>query len=162
MRWTLANQLTLARIALVPLMVAAFYLPVWGGKLAAALFVLAAITDGLDGWLARVRNETTSFGSFLDPVADKLLVATALVLLTAHGQVHELAAAVIIGREIAISALREWLAGQRTRLAVSWLGKLKTVAQMVAIPMVFWQEPVAGIAVGWWGNLLLWLAAVLT
>ena len=163
MRWTLANRLTFARILAVPLFIAAFLAP-WpiGPQIAAILFALASFTDWLDGWLARARDETTPLGRFLDPVADKLLVVSALVLLVARGWVPALAAIVIIGREIAISALREWLAHHQSRLAVSLLGKLKTAAQMIAIALLLWHEPIAGIsahAIGLW---LLWLAVVLT
>ena len=163
MRWTLANRLTFARILAVPLFIAAFLTP-WhaGPQVAAILFALASLTDWLDGWLARARDETTPLGRFLDPVADKLLVVSALVLLVARGWAPALAAIVIIGREIAISALREWLAHHQSRLAVSLLGKLKTVAQMAAITLLLWHEPVAGWPVHEIGLGLLWLAALLT
>lgn len=136
---TLANQLTLLRIIFIPLFVAVFYLPFWWAHLAcAAIFSIAAITDWLDGYVARKYNQSTSFGAFLDPVADKLMVAIALLLLVS---IHNdsawfvSAAAVIVGREIVISALREWMAeiGQRASIAVSFIGKVKTTLQMIAI-----------------------------
>lgn len=136
---TLANQLTLLRIVLIPLFVVVFYLPFkWAHFAAAMIFSVAAITDWLDGYVARKYNQSTPFGAFLDPVADKLMVAIALLLLV--GLHHEspwfaAAAAVIVGREIVISALREWMAemGQRASVAVSYIGKIKTTLQMTAI-----------------------------
>lgn len=136
---TLANQLTLLRILLIPLFVVVFYLPfTWAHMATALIFSLAAITDWADGYVARKYNQSTPFGAFLDPVADKLMVAIALLLLvTLH---HEsawfvVAAAIIVGREIIISALREWMAelGQRASVAVSFIGKIKTTLQMIAI-----------------------------
>lgn len=135
----LANQLTLLRIVLIPLFVVVFYLPFkWAHFASAMIFSVAAITDWLDGYVARKFNQSTAFGAFLDPVADKLMVAIALLLLV--GLHHEspwfaAAAAVIVGREIIISALREWMAelGQRASIAVSYIGKVKTTLQMVAI-----------------------------
>ena len=136
--YTLPNILTLIRILLIPFFIFAFYLPLsWGPLLAAGLFVLAAITDMLDGYLARKLNQTSKFGAFLDPVADKLMVAAALVVVT---EIYSawwitIPAIVMIGREIVISALREWMAemGERGQVAVNWLGKVKTIAQMVAL-----------------------------
>jgi len=163
MRWTLATRLTLVRIALAPLMVAGFYAPfAWGHELAAVVFAVASLTDWLDGWLARARNEITPFGRFLDPVADKLIVAAALVALVDRGWASPIAAMIIIAREIAISALREWLAERNATLAVSALGKLKTVAQMVAITLLLWHEPLFGWPTAFVGAWLLWLAAALT
>lgn len=136
---TLANQLTLLRIIFIPLFVVIFYLPfAWAHLSCALLFTLAAITDWLDGYVARKYNQSTSFGAFLDPVADKLMVAIALLLLVSihHDSAWFVAAAaVIVGREIVISALREWMAeiGQRASVAVSFIGKIKTTLQMVAI-----------------------------
>jgi CDP-diacylglycerol--glycerol-3-phosphate 3-phosphatidyltransferase len=136
---TFANQLTLLRIVLIPLFVVIFYLPVsWAHFTCAIIFSVAAITDWLDGYVARKYNQSTAFGAFLDPVADKLMVAIALLLLvTIH---HDsawfvAAAAIIVGREIVISALREWMAelGQRASVAVSFIGKIKTTLQMMAI-----------------------------
>lgn len=136
---TLANRLTLARIVLIPLFVAVFYLPFWWSHLLTAIiFSLAAITDWADGYVARKYNQSTPFGAFLDPVADKLMVAIALLLLVSihyDSAWFVVAAAVIVGREIVISALREWMAamGKRASVAVSYIGKLKTTLQMTAI-----------------------------
>ena len=135
---TLANQLTLFRIVLIPLLVVVFYLPFqWSYPASALIFSIAAITDWLDGYVARRYNQSTAFGAFLDPVADKLMVAVALVLLVG---VHAnpwfaIPAVIIVGREIVISALREWMAelGKRASVAVSFVGKVKTTMQMVAI-----------------------------
>ncbi|NDB14742.1 MAG: excinuclease ABC subunit UvrC, partial [Betaproteobacteria bacterium] len=137
----LPNWLTWARVVAIPMLVGLFFLPIPSelrDALATALFVLAAATDWLDGWLARKLSVTTAFGAFLDPVADKLIVAAALVMLLTLGRVEAWIAFVIIGREITISALREWMAelGQRKSVAVHWVGKLKTVAQLVSIPML--------------------------
>ncbi|WP_308367491.1 MULTISPECIES: CDP-diacylglycerol--glycerol-3-phosphate 3-phosphatidyltransferase [unclassified Microbulbifer] len=135
---TLANQLTLLRVALIPVFVLVFYLPYkWSYMASAIIFAAAAVTDWLDGYLARKLNQSTPFGAFLDPVADKLMVATALVLLVGLHQNawFTIAAAVIIGREIAVSGLREWMAelGQRASVAVTVVAKFKTTAQMAAI-----------------------------
>ena len=134
----LPNSLTLIRIALIPLFVVVFYLPYeWARPAAALIFSLAGITDWLDGYFARKLGQTSAFGAFLDPVADKLMVAVALVLIvhTDPRLLIALSAAVIIGREIVVSALREWMAelGERTSVAVSYIGKVKTAFQMVAI-----------------------------
>ncbi len=134
----LPNILTVLRVLLIPILVAAWFLPMkFAGQLTAGIFLLAAITDWLDGWLARRWQQESAFGAFLDPVADKLMVAAALVLLVDafDSAWVTLAAMIIIGREIVVSALREWMSeiGQRAQVAVSWLGKLKTTAQMVAI-----------------------------
>lgn len=161
------NTLTLLRILLIPVFVAAFYLPLrWAHVLAAALFGLAALTDWLDGYLARRLDQTSTLGAFLDPVADKLMVAVALVLLVQRHPTVWLAlpAAIIIGREITISALREWMAeiGERRRVAVSSVGKLKTVAQMVALLCLLFREPILGLPTWRIGFGLLYVAAVLT
>lgn len=155
---------------MIPLLVALYYLPSGvldvptRDALAAFAFIFAALTDWLDGWLARRWNQTSSFGAFLDPVADKLMVSAALLILLALGRVDVLVALVIIGREIAISALREWMAqlGARASVAVNWLGKVKTVAQMVAIPCLLFYRPVFDIDIAWWGTRLIEVAAVLT
>jgi CDP-diacylglycerol---glycerol-3-phosphate 3-phosphatidyltransferase len=172
--WTAPNLLTLLRIFLIPVFIAAYYLPFrWASMLAMTLFVLAALTDWLDGYLARRLNQSSPFGAFLDPVADKLMVASALVLLTADARVHSLVldfrlfaivVLIIIGREITVSALREWMAelGERARVAVSFLGKFKTIGQMVAIPFLLYREPLFGLPVFRIGELLLYLAAGLT
>jgi cardiolipin synthase len=133
--------------------------------LGTGLFVLAAVTDAIDGWLARRWGQESAFGAFLDPVADKLLVCAALVLLLELNRVGTLVAVIIIGREITISALREWMAsaGARASVAVHWLGKLKTIAQLVAIPMLLFDQPLFGvIPVAQWGSWLIVLAAGLT
>jgi CDP-diacylglycerol--glycerol-3-phosphate 3-phosphatidyltransferase len=160
------NILTLLRILLIPVLVGVFYLP-WGANVLATLvFALAALTDWFDGYLARRWNQTSAFGAFLDPVADKLVVAVALVLLVeAHSTVWmAIPAAVIIGREITISALREWMAeiGQRATVAVSMIGKIKTTAQMTALLMLLYEEPLLGIPIYEIGFVSLYIAAILT
>jgi cardiolipin synthase len=163
--------LTWLRVALIPLMVGVFYLPdEWLGPFdqgvaSTAIFIVAAVTDWLDGFLARRWNETSSFGAFLDPVADKLMVAGALLVLVQLERVDAMIAFVIIGREITISALREWMAqiGASKSVAVSSIGKIKTIAQMVAIPMLLYYDDLFGIIdTRLWGQLLLGVAAVLT
>ena len=148
---TLANQLTLMRIVLIPLFVVAFYLPFkWAHFASMLIFSIAAITDWADGYVARKYNQSTPFGAFLDPVADKLMVAIALLLLvTIH---HDsawfaVAASVIVGREIIISALREWMAtlGKRASVAVSYIGKIKTTLQMTAIIVLLADLPWAWV-----------------
>lgn len=164
------NFLTWLRILLIPLVVAVFYLPSdWLNSqqmnlVAALMFAIAAVTDWLDGYLARILNQTSAFGAFLDPVADKLMVAAALIVLVQLSRVDALIALIIIGREITISALREWMAsiGARASVAVSAIGKLKTVAQMVAILFLLFHEPFGGINIQQLGTWLIWLAAVLT
>jgi CDP-diacylglycerol---glycerol-3-phosphate 3-phosphatidyltransferase len=164
---TIPNQLTLLRILLIPVFVVAFYSSFkWNNLIACLIFSLAAITDILDGYLARKLNQTSTLGAFLDPVADKLMVAVVLVLLVQQNPVIYLAlpAAIIIGREITVSALREWMAeiGARSKVAVSVLGKLKTVAQMVALGFLIFKEPVFGLPVYMIGLVLLYFAATLT
>lgn len=163
--------LTWLRVALIPLVVGVFYLPdSWlddhaKGLASTIIFIVAAITDWIDGYLARRWNETSAFGAFLDPVADKLMVAGALLILVEFRDVSAVLAFIIIGREIAISALREWMAqiGASKSVAVSSLGKIKTIAQMVAIPMLLYQGLVFDILdTTLWGTGLLWIAAVLT
>jgi CDP-diacylglycerol---glycerol-3-phosphate 3-phosphatidyltransferase len=167
----LPNTLTWLRIALIPMFVAVFYLPdgwVPGhltNLIATALFLLASLTDWLDGWLARRLDQMSAFGAFLDPVADKLMVAAALIVLVDLGRAGVDVALIIIGREIAISALREWMAriGQAKEVAVAFIGKLKTTAQMIAIILLLYHDPVLGwpytFLLGSW---LLYLAAALT
>ncbi|MGC4027940.1 MAG: CDP-diacylglycerol--glycerol-3-phosphate 3-phosphatidyltransferase [Steroidobacteraceae bacterium] len=167
MNWNLPNILTWMRIVAIPLMVALFYLPHhWSDRFAGLLFAAAAITDSLDGYFARRMGLTSRLGAFLDPVADKLIVAVALVLLVSKDPqpVLVLTACVIIGREIAISALREWMAelGQRTRVAVSQLGKYKTILQMVGLSMMLFRYPLGGVDIYRVGLWLTVLAAVLT
>ncbi len=163
----LPNQLTLLRMGLIPLLVVIFYLPYqWAHPLAAAIFTIAAITDWLDGYLARKYDQTTPFGAFLDPVADKLMVVVALVLLV---ELHAspwfaIPAVVIVGREIVISALREWMAelGKRASVAVSFMGKIKTTVQMIAIIVLLAFYPKVGSWQTVLGYVLLYAAALLT
>lgn len=165
--WNIPNILTLLRILLIPVFVAVFYLPFGWARLACAvIFTVAAITDWLDGYLARRWDQTSPLGAFLDPVADKLMVAVALVLLV---QVEAsiliaLPAAVIIGREITVSALREWMAeiGARAKVKVSMAGKVKTVLQMVSIVLLILGSPFLGLPLYWPAMLLLYIAALLT
>ncbi len=161
------NTLTLLRIVLIPVFVLLFYLPLpWARLACATVFLVAAITDWIDGYLARRLEQTSRFGAFLDPVADKLMVAAALVLLVEADPrpLLSIAAVVIIGREITISALREWMAelGSRATVAVSMVGKVKTVAQMTAIVLLLHRDPLFGIEVYTIGLVLLYLAAALT
>ena len=170
MRLSLPNILTWGRILLIPLLIVVFYIPdgmlAFSGKnlTAALIFTLAAITDWLDGYLARRFNQTTRFGAFLDPVADKLMVTTALVILVWLDRVGIFVAAIIIGRELAISALREWMAiiGESRGVAVSYIGKLKTGAQMIAIILLFLFEPIYFIPTYILGTILVYIAVVLT
>lgn len=163
--------LTWLRVALIPLIVGVFYLPdLWlspfaKGAASTTIFVVAAFTDWLDGFLARRWNETSAFGAFLDPVADKLMVVGALLVLVDLDRVNAVFAFIIIGREITISALREWMAqiGAARSVAVSSIGKIKTVAQMVAIPMLLYYDSIGiWIDTRFWGFWLLAIAAVLT
>lgn len=169
---TIPNVLTLLRLAVIPVVLGLFYVD-WshGREAAAILFAVAAITDWFDGWLARQLGQTSKFGAFLDPVADKLLVAVSLVMLLhdAHrsgdsGAVLAVLVAVIIGREITISALREWMAelGARTSVAVGMVGKVKTTFQMVAIWLMLWRDPLFGLPTYKLGFWLLFVAAALT
>jgi cardiolipin synthase len=170
MPFNIPNLLTWARILMIPLVVGVFYLPPsWLGasdmNLAATVFfVIAAVTDWFDGWLARKLGQTSAFGAFLDPVADKLMVAAALAILLELGRVDAVIAIVIIGREITISALREWMAkiGAAKSVAVSFLGKLKTTAQMVAIPLLLYQDPLGPVNSQMLGTWLIYAAALLT
>ena len=168
---TLPNLVTWLRILLIPLIVGVYYLPEeWlsysGQNVAAtAIFIVAALTDWLDGYLARVLNQMSAFGAFLDPVADKLVVVAALIVLLNLGRVDMVVGLIIIGREIAISALREWMArvGQAKSVAVAFVGKVKTVGQMVAIPMLLFDDVLFGIVdCRWAGTILINVAAVLT
>ena len=174
MRWNTPNILTTLRMALIPLLIVAYYLPYhWTHIAAAGVFLAAAATDWLDGYLARKLKQLSSFGAFLDPVADKLVVVAALVLLAADGKIQDAVwekhifttvIFIIIAREIAVSALREWMARAKetARVAVSMLGKLKTVAQMSAIALLLYREPIFGIPIFKVGETLLYLAATLT
>jgi cardiolipin synthase len=167
----LPNLITWLRIILIPLLIGIFYLPdAWlsdGGKniTACAVFVVAALSDWLDGYLARALDQTSAFGAFLDPVADKLVVAAALVVLLQLGRVDAIVALIIIGREIAISALREWMAsiGRSKNVAVAFVGKIKTASQMIAIPMLLYHDNLFGVlSVHWLGTFLINVAALLT
>ena len=164
---TIPNSLTLARILLIPILVVVFYLPFnWTGLAAAVIFSAAAITDWFDGYLARKLNQFSDFGAFLDPVADKLMVAVALVVLLERYP-HlwfSLPAMIIIGREIVISALREWMAeiGKRTSVAVSYVGKLKTTLQMIAIIILLAQTTLDSRWIEFIGFAALYVAAGLT
>jgi len=167
MKLTVPTMLTLLRIMLIPVLVLVFYLPYkWTNFAAAFIFAFASVTDWLDGWIARRYNQFSAFGAFLDPVADKLMVAIALLLtVQKHPTVWmALWAAVIIGREIAVSALREWMAelGQRATVKVATIGKIKTIVQMVALVCLLYQEPLLGINVFVMGEWLLAAAALLT
>lgn len=167
----LPNLVTWCRILMIPLIVGVFYLPeAWlqaenKNIAATGIFIVAALTDWLDGYLARVLDEMSAFGAFLDPVADKLMVAGALVVLLHLERVEPLVALIIIGREIAISALREWMAqmGQSKSVAVAFIGKLKTTGQMVAIPLLLFHDELFGLFnCQWLGTILINVAAVLT
>ena len=166
----LPNLITVLRILLIPLIVGVFYVPdAWlsyeGKNIAAtAIFIFAAVTDWLDGYLARTLNQMSAFGAFLDPVADKLVVIGALIVLLFLNRVDMVVALIIIGREIAISALREWMArvGQHKSVAVAFVGKLKTVMQMVAIPLLLFEDSLFGIDCNALGTVMIYVAAVLT
>ena len=167
MQLNLPLALTIGRVAAIPVVLGLFYLPVpHARQMAALLFIAAAITDILDGYLARRWNQESAFGAFLDPVADKLLVAVSLVMLLRDepGGLLAVVVAIIIGREITISALREWMAelGQRTSVAVNWVGKVKTICQLTAISMMLWQQSTFGIPIYLMGYALLLVAAGLT
>ena len=165
--WNIPNILTWTRIAAIPVVVGTYYLPYhWANPVAGLLFAAAGITDSLDGYLARKLGQITRLGAFLDPVADKLIVATALILLVAQdtrGFVTAMAL-VIIGREITISALREWMAelGQRGKVAVNWLGKVKTVFQVLGLTFMLYRNPLLGLPIYEIGVGLTAAAAVLT
>ena len=171
MPFNLPILLTWLRVALIPVFVALFYLPAdWITPVAvnvwsAVIFAVAAVTDWFDGFLARRWGQTSAFGAFLDPVADKLIVAAALILLVHLDRTSSLLAMIIIGREITISALREWMAemGQRKSVAVAYIGKLKTTVQMLAILLLLYHEPVIPyVSTDLLGNVLMVVAAVLT
>ncbi len=167
MKLTVPNILTLFRIVLVPILVVTFYLPFKGANLVAAgMFALGAITDWLDGWIARRFGQMSAFGAFLDPVADKLTVTVTLFLLVQADPSMYMAVvcAIIVGREITISALREWMAviGERSKVSVATLGKFKTILQMVAIIILLWRQPFIGLPLYEVGQVMLGIAAVLT
>ena len=166
--WTIPTLLTLTRIAAIPFIAGLFYLPIDNASrnlLATVMFVVFALTDWLDGYLARKLNQTSAFGAFLDPVADKFLVCASLLVLVHLGRVDVLVSLIIIGREIAISALREWMAqiGAKRSVAVHMLGKLKTTMQMVAIPFLLYDGTLFGVIdTAAWGFVLIWIAGILT
>lgn len=171
MEYNIPNLLTSFRIVLVPVVVVFFYLPVyWGEQVAAAVFMVAAITDLFDGYLARKWGQTSAFGAFLDPVADKVIVSVALILLVDKNPTDypsifmTLAAIIIIGREITISALREWMAelGSRNSVAVSIIGKVKTTTQMTALVWLLYGQPLFGFHLVEAGFVLLYIAVFLT
>lgn len=169
MQLTTPTILTFIRIALVPVLVLFFYLPYsWSNMACVVIFVTAAITDIADGYIARKTGQTSRFGAFLDPVADKIMVTTALVLLVQRQETREaffaIAAAIIVGREITISALREWMSeiGESSLVSVTWVGKTKTVFQMTAIGFLLYHENMGFIPIAPIGELLLYTAAVLT
>ncbi|MCP3869475.1 MAG: CDP-diacylglycerol--glycerol-3-phosphate 3-phosphatidyltransferase [Gammaproteobacteria bacterium] len=167
MNWNVPNILTLLRIALIPVFVVVFYLPwVWAAQVCALVFTAAALTDLLDGYFARRLNQESSMGAFLDPVADKLMVTTALILLVEADPSPALAipVVIIIGREITISALREWMAelGARAQVAVSMIGKIKTTVQMIAIIMLIYRADIWELPTYITGFVLLYVAAILT
>ncbi|PIQ44327.1 MAG: CDP-diacylglycerol--glycerol-3-phosphate 3-phosphatidyltransferase [Gammaproteobacteria bacterium CG11_big_fil_rev_8_21_14_0_20_46_22] len=161
------NILTLLRIFLIPVFVVCYYLPFASGPIIAAMvFIVAGVTDWLDGYLARKLHQASKFGAFLDPVADKLMVAVALVLMVSNPHLNYIAipSAVIIGREIAISALREWMAelGKRANVAVGFVGKLKTAMQLAAIPILVGAIAIQAEWFRWAGYILLYVSAILT
>ena len=168
MFFSIPNIMTWTRIAAIPFIVFIFDVPLdfeTKNVIATVLFVLFALTDWLDGYLARRLNQTSAFGAFLDPVADKFLVCASLLVLVDLGRVDVIVALLIIGREIAISSLREWMAliGAAKSVAVNLLGKLKTALQMVAIPFLLFDGTLWGwLDTGIWGTVLIWLAAFLT
>ena len=166
MKLNLATILTLVRIAAIPVIVACFYWKApYARPLAGILFGIAAITDLIDGYIARNYGQMSRFGAFLDPVADKLIVVAALVVLLQLGRVEPVIALIIIGREIAISALREWMAkiGRSGSVAVAYVGKVKTASQMIAIPLLLFHDDVLGVLnAQWLGTILINAAAVLT
>jgi len=169
MTMTVPTMLTLLRIALVPVLVLFFYLPFeWSSLACTVVFVLAAVTDIADGYIARKTGQISRFGEFLDPVADKIMVATALILLVQRQETYQvifaLSAAIIIGRELTISALREWMSeiGEQAVLKVSGIGKLKTIFQMTAIGFLLYHDNMAWIPIALIGELLLYTAAALT
>lgn len=167
MKFNVPTTLTLLRILLIPVLVLVFYLPVdWSNLAAVAIFSFAALTDWLDGYLARRWQQMTAFGAFLDPVADKLMVAVALVLVVQSDQspLLAIAAAVIIGREITVTSLREWMAeiGEKAKVKVSWLGKIKTAFQMLSIAVLLYGSDYGTVPLRDIGYILLYVAAFLT
>ncbi|OIP98877.1 MAG: CDP-diacylglycerol--glycerol-3-phosphate 3-phosphatidyltransferase [Zetaproteobacteria bacterium CG2_30_46_52] len=163
MNWTLSNRITALRIVFVPLFVIAFFLPEPVSYYSTAIiFAIAGWSDWFDGYLARTRNEVTSFGRFLDPVADKLLVTTALILLVQGGYANVVLVVIIVSREVIVSALREWMAERNVIVHVSQMGKWKTVVQMCAIEGLLIHVDVYGFPMHEAGTVLLWLATALS
>jgi len=170
MPFNLPNLITWSRILLIPFIVGVYYLPdAWlsldaKNIVATSIFIFAAITDWLDGYLARALDQMSAFGAFLDPVADKLMVAGALIVLLQLGRVESVVALIIIGREIAISALREWMAtiGKSKSVAVAFVGKIKTASQMIALPLLLYHDALFGVNCQALGTVLINVAAVLT
>ena len=168
MFWTIPTLMTWTRIVAIPLIVGVFYAPIdpaTRNLIATVMFVVFAATDWLDGFLARKLNQTSSFGAFLDPVADKFLVCASLLVLVHLQRADVFVALIIIGREIAISALREWMAqiGASKSVAVHMIGKVKTTVQMLAIPFLLYDGRLFGVIyTGVWGTWLIWASAVLT
>jgi len=166
-RTNIALWLTFARIFAIPVVAILYFLPFrWAHPVTAIIFLLIAITDWLDGYLARYFKQTTKLGAFLDPVADKLLVSLVLIMIVGMRELPYLVlpAAIIVGREIVVSALREWMAelGKRASVAVSYLGKVKTVVQMAALVILLWYNTESWVIVKVLGELLLYIAAILT
>lgn len=175
MNWNVPNILTVLRIALIPVFVSIFYLPRWAfdsmgfpshwaNTMAASIFAIACFTDCLDGYWARRFNQSSNFGAFLDPVADKLMVAAALIVLVEFERIGAVIALIIIGREIAVSALREWMAGagERSSVAVAQMGKIKTAAQMLAILLLLYYDRIGSFNTKLVGEVLIIFAAFLT
>lgn len=171
MFFNIPNSLTWLRIALMPAFIAVFYIPSdllsieARNMTGALLFVIAGLTDWLDGFLARKLQQSSAFGAFLDPVADKCIIVVALILLVDFGRTHAILAMIIISREIAVSALREWMAeiGRRKSVAVNWIGKFKTGMQIAAILVLLWANPlIPHLSTLWLGNVLMGIAAILT
>lgn len=168
MFFTVPTILTWTRIVAIPLLVGVFYLPITTGMqniVATVMFIVFALTDWLDGYLARKLNQASSFGAFLDPVADKFLVCASLLVLVHLMRADVFVALIIIGREIAISALREWMAhiGASKSVAVHMIGKVKTTVQMIAIPFLLFDGDLFGVVdTRFWGTILIWAAAILT
>jgi CDP-diacylglycerol--glycerol-3-phosphate 3-phosphatidyltransferase len=171
MIFNIPNSLTWLRIGLLPAFVAVFYIPsdllsdATRNIVGVLLFAMAGFTDWLDGFLARKLQQSSAFGAFLDPVADKCVIVVALILLVDFGRTDAILAMIIISREIAVSALREWMTeiGQRNSIAVNWIGKFKTGMQIAAILVLLWANPlIPHLSTLWLGNVLMWIAAILT
>lgn len=167
MFFTTPTLFTWSRIVAIPLIIAVYYVPIpqaFQDVIATFMFAVVAVTDWFDGYLARKLNQTSAFGAFLDPVADKLLVCASLLILLQLSRVNAFVVLIIIGREISISALREWMAkiGAASSVAVHMVGKAKTMVQMIAIPFLLLNRTVFEIDTRYWGNILIYVAALLT